>query len=107
MRYFVFQEGKAVLGGRLPQQLMKQLESSSARVSMDPNMLVGAVKGAEDNANSVMDNADRERFGGKMRSRESRGQGSTVDPKLKSYADEFFGGDVEKAKAAIALQKGK
>jgi hypothetical protein len=74
MRYFIFQEGKAVLGGRLPQQLMQQMESSSANVKMDPNMLLGALKGAEDNANSVMDNADKQRFGGKMRSREMRGQ---------------------------------
>ena len=107
MRYFVFQEGKAVLGGRLPQQLMKELEASSARVTMDPNMLLGAIKGAEDNAGSVLDNADKERFNGKMRSREMRGQAAQVDPKLKAYADEYFGGDVEKAKAHIAEQKSK
>lgn len=30
---------------------------------------------------------------------------TAVDPKLKSYADDFFGGDVEKAKTHIATQK--
>jgi hypothetical protein len=67
MRYFVFQEGKAVLGGRLPQKLMDALESSSANVKMDPSMLQGALNGAIGNAQSVMDNADKQRFGGKMR----------------------------------------
>lgn len=77
MRYFVFQEGKAVLGGRLPQKLMDELSQSSASVKMDPDMLKGAVSGAKDNALSILDNADRERFGGQMRTREQRGYGST------------------------------
>lgn len=76
MRYFVFQEGKAVLGGRLPQQLMKQLEESSSSVKMEPAMLEGALSGAVGNARSILDNTDRQRFGGKMRSREQRGQGT-------------------------------
>jgi hypothetical protein len=78
MRYFVFQEGKAVLGGRLPQKLMEALESSSASVKMDPDMLQGALNGASGNAQSVMDNADKQRFGGQMRSRAMRGQGPAV-----------------------------
>ncbi len=73
MRYFVFQEGKAVLGGRLPQKLMDALESSSANVHMDAPTLAGAIQGAKDNALSVMDNSDKQRFGGKMRPREQRG----------------------------------
>lgn len=73
MQYFVFQEGKAVLGGRLPQNLMQQLETSSANVKMDPNMLTGALNGAASNALSIMDNADKQRFGGKMRPRGMRG----------------------------------
>ncbi len=74
MRYFVFQEGKALLSGRLPQQLMKELEKSSANPRMDANMLQGALNGAVGNAQSVMDNVDRQRFGGKMRPRAQRGQ---------------------------------
>lgn len=77
MRYFVFQEGKAVLGGRLPQNLMKSLEESSANVKMDPAMLSGALNGAEGNAQSVMDNADKQRFGGAMRPRSMRTPTST------------------------------
>jgi hypothetical protein len=73
MRYFVFQEGKAVLGGRLPQQLMQQMEQGSANVKMDPNMLQGALNGAVGNANSILDNADKQRFGGNMRPRSMRG----------------------------------
>jgi uncharacterized protein YjgD (DUF1641 family) len=72
MRYFVFQEGKAVLGGRLPQKLMEQLEQSSATVKMNPSMLAGALEGARKNAESVMDNAERKRFGGRMRQRSFR-----------------------------------
>jgi hypothetical protein len=82
MRYFVFQEGKAVLGGRLPQQLMGEMEKSSANVHMDPSMLEGALSGAEGNANSILDNNDRQRFGGKMRPRSMRGmsEGNSAAP---------------------------
>ncbi len=73
MRYFVFQEGKAVLGGRLPQNLMKALEESSASVKMDPSLLHGALNGAEGNAQAILDNTDKQRFGGKMRTRQMRG----------------------------------
>ncbi len=73
MRYFVFQEGKAVLGGRLPQNLMKALEESSANPKMDANLLHGALNGAEGSAQSILDNADKQRFGGKMRPRSMRG----------------------------------
>lgn len=72
MRYFVFQEGKAVLGGRLPQQLMSAMEQSSASVKMDPNLLLGAVNGAVNNAQSILDNNDKQRFGGQMRPRSMR-----------------------------------
>lgn len=78
MRYFVFQEGKAVLGGRLPSNLMKSLEESSGSVKMDPSMLKGALSGAEGSAQSILDNADRQRFGGKMRSRDMRSGKITV-----------------------------
>lgn len=73
LRYFVFQEGRSLLSGRLPQNLMEQLEKSSASVHMDPNMFQGALNGANDSALNVLDNADRERFGGQMRSRIDRG----------------------------------
>lgn len=103
MRYFVFQEGKAVLGGRLPQNLMKSLEDSSANVHMDSNMLKGALTGAVENAHTVMDNSDRQRFGGKMRSREARGQGTPKEfpaGQVHAYA-QAHGMTDEAAKASI------
>ena len=79
MKYFVFQEGKAVLGGRLPQQLMQQLESSSPNVKMDAGTLTGALNGAAGNARGVIDNVERSRFGGQVRSDSARHlPGSTV-----------------------------
>lgn len=88
MRYLVFSEGKAVLGGRMPQELMHQLESSSPNVRMTPNMLAGALSGVTENARSVMDNADKQRFGGQMRSRELRGiatPSQTAPPKTNPF----------------------
>jgi len=73
MRYFVFQEGKALLSGRLPQNLMKELETSSADVHMDAPTLLGALNGAKDSAVTNLDNIDKQRFGGKARPRTVRG----------------------------------
>jgi hypothetical protein len=73
MRYFVFQEGKTTLGGRLPQQLMRALEQSSASVHMEAPMLNGALDGAVGSSNVVLDNIDKERFGGVARPRVMRG----------------------------------
>ena len=89
MRYLVFQEGKAILGGRLPQNLMKELESSSPNTHMDAGTLQGAMAGVQDTALRNMDTADQQRFGGQMRSRQDRGIASTplatgnVDPAIK------------------------
>jgi len=74
MRYFVFQEGKALLSGRMPQQLMKQLEESSAAPKMDVNLLSGALDAATRSAGTTLDNIDAQRFGGKARPRTLRGQ---------------------------------
>lgn len=79
MRYLVLQEGKAIMGGRLPQQLMGEFEKSSANIKMDPDMLRGALGGAKNNAMSVIDNVDRQRFGGKMRPRSMRSGPGTED----------------------------
>ena len=72
-RYFVFQEAKGILGGRLPQTLVKQLEDSSADVRMDPNLLAGALQGAKDAATTNLDSVDAQRFGGTPRPRTLRG----------------------------------
>jgi hypothetical protein len=73
MRYLVFQEGKALLGGRLPKNMMESLEASSPNVKMDAGTLQGALAGVQDAAMRSLDTADQQRFGGKMRSREDRG----------------------------------
>ncbi len=113
LRYFVFQEGKAVLGGRLPQNLMKALEDSSANVKMDANLLHGALSGAEGSAQSILDNADKQRFGGKMRSRQMRGAeaalpkggGAVIDKATAMKFYEAAGRDPEKANK-LALENG-
>ncbi len=111
MRYLVLQEGKAVLGGRMPQQLMEQLEQSSPNVKMDHGLLTGALNGVEENARVVMDNADKQRFGGQMRSRQMRGIGGPPLPNGgggaidAATAQKFYdaaGGDPAKARQLAA-----
>lgn len=83
MRYMVFGEGKTVLGGRLPVPLMHALEASSSRLTMSPDTLKGAMAGVTEAAQDALDNADKQRFGGKMRTREQRVQapgGATKAP---------------------------
>jgi hypothetical protein len=63
MRYLVFQEGKAMLGGRMPAQLFQQLEQSSPNVAMDAGTLNGALAGVSDGANRVLDQTHKQRFG--------------------------------------------
>jgi len=110
MRYLVFQEGRAVLGGRLPTQLMTQLEASSPNVKMDPNMLAGSMDAVGKNAESIMDNADRQRFGGKMRPRSMRqtgpslpqGGGKVIDTATAQQFYQAAGNDPAKARQMAA-----
>src|SRR5262245_36317419 len=97
MRYFVLQEGKAILGGRVPEKLMQQMEKSSARDSMDPSLIEGAVSGAEGAALSTLDNLDRQRFGGKMRTREQRSIGPAAVP---ANVQNALAGEVTKARSS-------
>lgn len=60
----LFGEGKAILGGRLPQQLMDKLQTTSANDHMDPNLMRGAIKATSGVANDVLDTAYQQRFGG-------------------------------------------
>lgn len=85
MRYFVFQEGKAIMGGRMPESLMHALEQSSGNVKMNADMLEGALRGAEGAAKDTLENADRQRFGGKARPPEARGlQPTSVSPEVRT-----------------------
>ena len=63
MRYLVFQEGKALMGGRMPAQLMTQLEQSSPNVAMDAGTLNGALAGVTDAAGRNLDQTFKQRYG--------------------------------------------
>lgn len=63
MRYTVMGEGRVLLGGRLPQQLMQKLESSSIKDTMDPNLAAGSLKAMGGAANDVLDETFHQRFG--------------------------------------------
>jgi hypothetical protein len=78
MRYFVLGEGRPIVGGRVPASIMKQLETSSAKVTMNPDMLEGALRGAEGAARDQLENIEKQRFGGKARPPEARGLQPTV-----------------------------
>jgi hypothetical protein len=63
MRYLMFTEAKSLMGGRIPQQLMGQLESSSPNVAMDAGTLKGAMAGVTDAANRQLDQTYKQRYG--------------------------------------------
>lgn len=67
LRSMLLQEGQTILKGRTPAPLIKMLESTSPSVKMDSNMLEGALKGVEGVTKDIVDNLDKQRFGGKMR----------------------------------------
>lgn len=73
MQYLFLQEGKATLGGRVPEQLMEALHSTSPRITMDPAMLSGALSGVRTNAEGIITNVDKSRFGGQARPPAMRG----------------------------------
>lgn len=82
MRYLVFQEGKGLMGGRIPQNLMQQLEQSSPNVAMDAGTLNGALAGVTDAANRNLDQTFKQRFGeNAQRQRPSAAQIPTVTTK--------------------------
>jgi hypothetical protein len=110
MRYLVFQEGKALMGGRIPQNLMQQLEQSSPSVKMDAGTLNGALAGVTDAANRNLDQTFKQRFGDTAARPGSaanprapaalpNGGGKPID---KATAQQFYkaaGGDPKKARA--------
>jgi hypothetical protein len=72
-RQFILQDAKAISGGRVTKQVLDQLQASSANSKMDPNIMQGALDGATGNAQQIMDNADKQRFGGQSRTPAQRG----------------------------------
>ncbi len=107
-RYFVMTEGKALLGGRLPQQLMEQLEKSSANPVMDKNLFQGALNGAISNAGTILENADKQRFGGKARTPAMRGiQAPAAAPaKINVISPEGVPGTIDSDKWDAAQKRG-
>ncbi len=84
-KQFVFQDAKAVSGGgRMSPQVLKELEDVSASPKMDPNMFQGALNGAIGNAQTILRNTDRARFGNKSRSDEALGIKPIKQPGPKS-----------------------
>ena len=73
MRQFVLQDAKSLAGGRVTKQVLDQLQSSSAKTTMDPALMAGALDGAGGNAQTIMDGLDSQRFGGKTRTPQQRG----------------------------------
>lgn len=65
LRYLLFQEGKALLGGRPAAVLIKELEQASANPKMSMDIMAGALNGAEGAGKLSIEEADRYRFGGK------------------------------------------
>ncbi|HEY6249904.1 MAG TPA: hypothetical protein VI685_08070, partial [Candidatus Angelobacter sp.] len=66
LNYLFFQEGKALFGGRPPQQLMKEFEKTNANPKMVLPMLTGSLNGAEQSAKQRINVAMSQRFGGKV-----------------------------------------
>ncbi len=67
LQYLLFQEGKALLGGRPPERLIRELKDSSASVQKTMDLMKGALGGAYKASKQLVENNDRERFGGKGR----------------------------------------
>lgn len=65
LRYLLFQEGKALLGGRPAERLIRELEVSSANPKQSLSIMTGALDGAEGAGKLSIEEADRYRFGGK------------------------------------------
>jgi hypothetical protein len=63
LNYTVMGEGKALLGGRLPQQMMQQLQTTSVKNTMDPALARGAMTAMAGAANDVLDSNYKQRYG--------------------------------------------
>jgi hypothetical protein len=80
MRYLVFQEGKALLGGRMPEKLMQALESSSPSVKMDADTMAGAMAGVSDAANRNLEQSYKQRFGAGATRPSAAAPAAGIDP---------------------------
>jgi hypothetical protein len=67
MTYLLLGEGKALFGGRMPQNLMKVLEKTSPRTSESLSLLQGALDSVEQNSRDNIATAEKMRFGGQTR----------------------------------------
>lgn len=85
LRYMLFQEGKAIIGGRIPTGLMSELQKASPSDKMNIDMLKGALSGAEGAAKDTLDSNEQQRFGaGHMRPPEARGIPGAIPAGIKA-----------------------
>jgi hypothetical protein len=64
MTYLLGHEGKALYGGRTPQQFLEKMEESSPNPKQAAEFLEGSLAAVEKNANEVIKEANRVRYGG-------------------------------------------
>lgn len=68
LNYLLFGEGKAQVGGRVPQAVINYLKKSSPNIHMTPEMLAGSIQGVKDNAREQRIAIEKSHWGGdKMR----------------------------------------
>jgi hypothetical protein len=67
MTYLLGHEGKALFGGRAPQQFLNEMRTTSPNPTQAKIFLDGALQGVENNANNVVVEADRKRYGTQQR----------------------------------------
>lgn len=80
MNYLYFQEGKSIFGNRMPQNLMKEFEKTTARTNMDLPMLRGALNGAEQFANQRINVTNSRRWGGQVPAAARGARGAPMAP---------------------------
>ncbi len=67
LNYMTFQEGQSLFGGRIPIQLMQQLQTTSPNIKQDKGTLNGALSAVKRNAEDSLISYEKARFGGSVR----------------------------------------
>jgi hypothetical protein len=67
LTYLFLREGRALFGGRPPEMLMKQLQSTSPKPAETMPLLTGALGAIERSARSTLLTGEKQRFGGQIR----------------------------------------
>ena len=103
-----FSESKGIFGGRPASQLIEALSNVTASQKMSDPLIQGALASMENNLKQIGNEAGAYSWGGAGgAARGSSGSAATPhysDAQWKAYADQYFGGDVTKAKAANGVK---